>query len=74
MKLVTFLHNGQMSIGAVRDNDVVDLSAVAPDMISLIELGAEGLAQARERVEAAATVLSLTATRNALSRCKAQAI
>ena len=45
MKLVTYNQAGQSHIGAVKDDMVVNLSAVAPDMLSLIDLGAEGLIQ-----------------------------
>jgi len=45
VKLVTYRYAGRQSIGLVRENTVVDLSAVAPDMISLIELGHAGLEQ-----------------------------
>lgn len=47
MKLVTYQHADRQSIGLLRENLVVDLSAVAPDMISLIEMGQAGLAQAK---------------------------
>lgn len=48
MKLLTYQQDGRVAIGVERDNQIIDLSAVAPDMISLIELGAPGLARARE--------------------------
>lgn len=53
MKLVTYLQNGVAQIGAVVDDKIIDLSNVAPDMLSLIELGQEGLSQARAAVAAA---------------------
>jgi 2-keto-4-pentenoate hydratase/2-oxohepta-3-ene-1,7-dioic acid hydratase in catechol pathway len=53
MKLLTYLGKKVAKIGAVVEDRVIDLSGVAPDMISLIELGAEGLAQAQAAVDAA---------------------
>lgn len=52
MKLITYQHAGQTAIGLWREDGIVDLSAVAPDMIALIELGEPGLAHV---VEIAAT-------------------
>jgi len=46
MRLVTYRHNEQTSIGAIRDDHVVDLSAVAPDMLSLIAVWSDGKAEA----------------------------
>lgn len=63
MKLVTYLHNGRSAIGAVVGEQVVDLSAVAPDMLRLIEMGEEGLAQAQTAVAAAADLIPLHAVR-----------
>jgi 2-keto-4-pentenoate hydratase/2-oxohepta-3-ene-1,7-dioic acid hydratase in catechol pathway len=48
MKLITFVHNETVRIGAVTDQGIVDLTAVAPDMLTLIDLGAAGLAAAQE--------------------------
>jgi 2-keto-4-pentenoate hydratase/2-oxohepta-3-ene-1,7-dioic acid hydratase in catechol pathway len=50
MRLVTYRDAAATRIGAVRDDRVVDLSALAPDMLSLIDQGAEGLARARALV------------------------
>jgi 2-keto-4-pentenoate hydratase/2-oxohepta-3-ene-1,7-dioic acid hydratase in catechol pathway len=36
MKLATYTHGGKTSIGIVRGDNVVDISNIAPDMISLI--------------------------------------
>lgn len=60
MKLVTYQHNGVEKIGAVTGAGVVDLTAVSPTMLSLIEMGADGLAQARAVVAEAETAVSLT--------------
>jgi len=53
MRLVTYQHDNATSIGALRGDRVVDLSAVAPDMLSLIDKGAAGLATARASLAAA---------------------
>jgi 2-keto-4-pentenoate hydratase/2-oxohepta-3-ene-1,7-dioic acid hydratase in catechol pathway len=45
MQLVTFSSAGIM-IGALHDSEVVMLDSVAPDMLSLIEMGPSGLTQA----------------------------
>lgn len=52
MRLVTFQYAGRTSVGMLKGNYIVDLSAVAPDMISLIEIGRAGLEQAREIADA----------------------
>ncbi len=47
MKLVTFQNNQLPAIGAVtEDQMIVPLTAVAPDMLSFIERGSDGLAAA----------------------------
>lgn len=50
MKLVTFQESGSTRIGRLEDQEVVDLSAAAPDlpteMIALLEAGPDALAQA----------------------------
>lgn len=51
MKLVTYEMEGAARIGALVDGGVVDLSAAAPDMLSLIERGEAGLAAARAAME-----------------------
>jgi hypothetical protein len=61
MKLLTYLDNGTAKIGAVVEDLVIDLSEVAPDMISLIELGAEGLSQAQAAIDSAADSTPLSA-------------
>ncbi len=52
MRLVTFAERGVM-IGALRDNDVVMLDSVAPDMQTLIEMGPSGLKRAAQIVQEA---------------------
>jgi 2-keto-4-pentenoate hydratase/2-oxohepta-3-ene-1,7-dioic acid hydratase in catechol pathway len=59
MKLVTYHYNGKTSIGAVQDESVIDLSAVATSMLRLVEAGAEGLAQAQDYVGATQELVSL---------------
>ena len=47
MKLATYELDGRTTIGAVTERGVIDLSAIAPDMLSLIDGGSAALAQAR---------------------------
>jgi 2-keto-4-pentenoate hydratase/2-oxohepta-3-ene-1,7-dioic acid hydratase in catechol pathway len=61
MKLVTYRQDRQQRIGAVRQDQIIDLSKVAPDMLSLIEAGWPALAQARELIEAGANPIALEA-------------
>lgn len=63
MKLLSFEYDGRVAIGALRDEHIIDLSSIAPDMISLIELGDEGLARAREAVSASTTSIPLAGAR-----------
>lgn len=62
MKLATFTHQGATRIGVVRDDGIVDLAAVAPelprDMIGLLE-DAKAMARAKD-VSAAAPTIPLT--------------
>ena len=53
MRLVTYRDGSGIRIGAVRDDRIVDLSPIAPDMLSLIDGGADALARARTVVEGA---------------------
>jgi 2-keto-4-pentenoate hydratase/2-oxohepta-3-ene-1,7-dioic acid hydratase in catechol pathway len=55
MKLATYLLSSRVSIGAVDERGVIDLSALAPDMLSLIAMGSVGLDRARMIVTAAAS-------------------
>lgn len=59
MKLISYDHQGRRGIGAVVDKGIVALSGVAPDMLSLIEMGTAGLAQAQAAVNAAQSYLPL---------------
>jgi 2-keto-4-pentenoate hydratase/2-oxohepta-3-ene-1,7-dioic acid hydratase in catechol pathway len=53
MRFVTFQQGGAARPGALVDDRVVDLGSVAPDLLSLIEMGPEGLQRAREATEQA---------------------
>jgi 2-keto-4-pentenoate hydratase/2-oxohepta-3-ene-1,7-dioic acid hydratase in catechol pathway len=46
LKLVTYLSGSLVSVGALDERGVIDLAAVAPDMLSLIAEGPVGLDQA----------------------------
>jgi 2-keto-4-pentenoate hydratase/2-oxohepta-3-ene-1,7-dioic acid hydratase in catechol pathway len=63
VKLLSYEHDGRVAIGALRDEHIIDLSTIAPDMISLIELGDEGLVLAREAVAASMTSIPLAGVR-----------
>lgn len=54
MKLLTYRYEGVERVGALRGDEVIDLSPVAASMLELIEGGPELLAEARKVVEAAA--------------------
>ncbi len=56
MKLLTYEHKGRIAVGLLRNDGVVDLSLIAPDMLSLLELGEPGLARARELAASTATI------------------
>ena len=58
MKLVTYETEGRARVGALAAGGVVELTEVAPDMLSLIERGENGLADARAAVERAAAVVA----------------
>lgn len=60
MKLVTYAHHNQPRVGAVVEESIVDLSAVAGDMLALIDQGEEGLVRARELVEGSGPALPLS--------------
>jgi 2-keto-4-pentenoate hydratase/2-oxohepta-3-ene-1,7-dioic acid hydratase in catechol pathway len=59
LKLVTFSKEGKQSIGAVKGNSIVDLSTIAPDMLSFIDRGDAALKQARQLLESATTTIPL---------------
>ncbi len=53
MRLVTYRDQGVIRLGALRGDSVVALDSVAPDMLSLIDMGEEGLAKAQAVLESA---------------------
>jgi len=54
MRLVTYRDGAAARVGAVRDDLVIDLSDIAPDMLALIAAGPAALEAARARVAGAA--------------------
>jgi len=63
VKLVTYQLDNQIKVGAWREDEIVDLSAVAPDMLALIDMGANGLAQAQAQLHAATAAVPLNAVK-----------
>jgi 2-keto-4-pentenoate hydratase/2-oxohepta-3-ene-1,7-dioic acid hydratase in catechol pathway len=66
MKFLMFEHGGGRRLGALRsghEDEVVDLSQVAPDLLALIDAGAAGLEEARRLATAAAQTLPLQGLR-----------
>lgn len=60
MKLITYKYNNAVTLGAVNaDNEVVALTAVAPDMLTLIKMGPDGLVQAQQLLDQAEQTLPL---------------
>src|SRR3712207_2828094 len=59
MRFVTFQQDGAPRPGALVDGGVVDLGSIAPDLLTLIEMGDEGLSRAREAVQTAGNVLPM---------------
>jgi 2-keto-4-pentenoate hydratase/2-oxohepta-3-ene-1,7-dioic acid hydratase in catechol pathway len=59
MKLVTYLRGSHVSIGAVDERGVIDLSALAPDMLSLIAAGPVALDRARALAASASAPVPL---------------
>ena len=53
MKLVTFSHNNNLSIGAVKDDLIISFaqSSLPKNMIDFIELGNDGLDTANDLIE-----------------------
>jgi 2-keto-4-pentenoate hydratase/2-oxohepta-3-ene-1,7-dioic acid hydratase in catechol pathway len=50
LRLVTFKYGEKVGIGAWQAETIIDLSDVAPDMLSLISMGDAGISQAQEIV------------------------
>lgn len=62
MRLLMFRHEGDRRLGALRsgtEDEVVDLSDVAPDLIALIDAGRKGLDDARKATTSARRTLKL---------------
>ncbi len=59
MKLVTYLLGSHVSLGAVVGRGVIDLSAIAPDMLSLIAAGVVGLDRVRAAISSASASIPL---------------
>jgi 2-keto-4-pentenoate hydratase/2-oxohepta-3-ene-1,7-dioic acid hydratase in catechol pathway len=59
MRLMTYQEQGRVHLGAVVGEQVVVLDAVAPDMLSLIDMGAEGIERARAAVARAEATVAL---------------
>jgi 2-keto-4-pentenoate hydratase/2-oxohepta-3-ene-1,7-dioic acid hydratase in catechol pathway len=62
MKLLMFRHNGEPRLGALRpghEDEVIDLSQVAPDLLALIDAGEAGLERARKAASGAVRGLPL---------------
>jgi 2-keto-4-pentenoate hydratase/2-oxohepta-3-ene-1,7-dioic acid hydratase in catechol pathway len=59
MKLVTYLWGSHVSIGAVDERGVIDLSAIAPDMLSLIAAGWVGIDRVRAVVASAVSAIPI---------------
>jgi 2-keto-4-pentenoate hydratase/2-oxohepta-3-ene-1,7-dioic acid hydratase in catechol pathway len=63
MRLVTYRDGDSVHIGAVRNDTIVVLDGVAPDMLALIDGGAEALDAARAELERASQTRPLSAVR-----------
>lgn len=63
MKLVTYEAENRAHLGAVVDDEVIDLGSVAPDMLTLIDRGTTALDQARNAIAARTRVLPLQRVR-----------
>jgi 2-keto-4-pentenoate hydratase/2-oxohepta-3-ene-1,7-dioic acid hydratase in catechol pathway len=63
MRLVTYRDERGVHIGALRADHVIALDDVAPDMLALIDSGAEGLARARAALERGANAQPRAAVR-----------
>jgi len=59
MKLVTYLLGSHVSIGAVDERGVIDLAAIAPNMLSLIGAGSVGLDRACTVIASAAAPIPI---------------
>jgi 2-keto-4-pentenoate hydratase/2-oxohepta-3-ene-1,7-dioic acid hydratase in catechol pathway len=63
VKLLTYLHDNTPTLGLLRGEEVVALSSIAPDMLTLIDGGSEALARVREFAATAPATLPLANVR-----------
>ena len=63
MNLLTYDHHGHPTPGLVRGEAIVDLSPVAPDLLTLIDGGAAALARVRALAKTASDALPLAGAR-----------
>lgn len=63
MRLATYETNGRTQIGAVENDEIINLSALAPDMLAFIKLGAAGLTAAADLMASGGERISLEAAR-----------
>ena len=63
MRLVTYRDESGVHVGALRDDTVVALDAVAPDMLALIDSGEDGLGRAHAALERGEITRRLDAVR-----------
>ena len=63
MRLVTYRDGDSVHIGAVQDDTIIVLDGIAPDMLALIDGGADALAAARAEIERAAQTRPLNAVK-----------
>ncbi|HMO55759.1 MAG TPA: fumarylacetoacetate hydrolase family protein [Roseiflexaceae bacterium] len=61
MRLVTYKETGKIRIGAVKGDQIISLDAIAPDMLTFIDRGEEGLSLARVAIEHAEHTTPLNA-------------
>ena len=59
MKLITFQDNSGVHLGVLQDGGIVALDAIAPDMLSLIDMGDAGLEQVRSLLSGAPATIAL---------------
>lgn len=59
MKLVTYQLDRKISIGAVQDGSIIDLSSIEPDMLSFIAMGEAALERAQQLIRSAPPAIPL---------------
>ncbi len=63
MKLITYQDSSGTHIGALRNNTIVPLDSVAPSLLALIDMGADGMAKAKQAVANAKAVVPATSVK-----------